>query len=163
MEPHELKKRLDEKKAKSAANAAQERARLDAQVAERKAKAEEGRAALKDVVIPYFKELQKTFGKDLTFDPSAQMDLSDMSPVAVSFKFGDGAVHVIEVSSGNVRIYWTDPATIKVPAGPKRGKPPFQIVRQFVFPGTAEPFIATPADLTREKLSKLVDMAIQGN
>ncbi len=68
--------------------------------------------------------------------------------------------------AGHVRIWKQGP---KFPAqeakgpAPKGRKQPAEFPGldiQFVFSGNAEPFIAVPSDLTREKLAKLVEMAI---
>ncbi len=57
--------------------------------------------------------------------------------------------HIIEVLHGNVKVF-------------RRTGPGFADVNiQFVYSGTAAPFIAEPSDLTREKLGDLVEMAIR--
>ena len=166
MNPKELANLFARKSEKKAAETAQEAAKLEAQKAAMQKRSEEGRTALKDVVIPFFKELATTFPKgQFLFDPSAMMDLESRTPVAVSFKIGDGAKHYIEVINGNVRIWGEGPqfpaqkaGRRKGPKGRKLPAPGFNI--QFVYSGNAEPFIAGPSDLTREKLEKLVEMVI---
>src|SRR5439155_1181654 len=51
-------------------------------------------------------ELASEFPKgQFKFNPSVMMEAETLAPVAVSFKIGDGAEHVIEVQHGTVRIY----------------------------------------------------------
>jgi hypothetical protein len=158
MDPKELAGLFEKKNADIAAKTAQENAQLDAQKTEREKRIAEGRAALLNVVIPYFKEIEATFPKgQFSFNPAAQIDSNDLSPVGVSFKIGDGAEHHIEVTQGNVQI-WQEGVN---PKGPKRpGAKVLGLSIRLVYPSTTEPFIAQPSDLTREKLGKLVEMAI---
>jgi hypothetical protein len=147
----ELAKLYVKKSADTAAKAADNEAQKDAQQAEFQNRVEQGRIAMRDVVIPFFQELASTFPNGVfRFNASHTMDAS-LVPVAVSFKIGDGAEHVIEVVQGNVQIYYNAIAN----AIQRNG---FNIV--IVYAGNAEPFIAGPSDLTREKLCKLVEKAI---
>ncbi len=122
---------------------------MNAQKVEFPKRVEQGRAAMTNVVIPYFKKLVDMFPEgEFKFNPAAMKDHTHAA-VAVSFKIGNGAEHVIEVFQGNVRIY--------------RKAPKARLARidvQFTYSGDAEPFIAGPSDLTSDKLSKLVEMAI---
>ena len=153
MDPKELAKLYEKKSAVTAAEATEKKAQMDAQKAEFQKRAEQGHAALRDVVIPYFQELVSSFPKGhFKFNSAAAMDMETHVPVAVSFKIGEGAEHFIEVIHGNVRIWWMG---FSYPAQPAPG-----LNIAVVYSGNAEPFIAGPNDLTREKLGKLVEMAI---
>jgi hypothetical protein len=167
MDPKELAKLYEKKSAESAAKAAENKAQMDVQQAEFRKRVEQGRTALRDVVIPYFQELVSAFPKgQFKFNPSASMEAETLAPVAVSFKIGDGPEHFIEVAQGTVRIYYNyntrpqpEPQARKVAKGGKPVPAP-GVVLQMVYSGNTEPFIATPTDLTRDKLAKLVEVAI---
>jgi hypothetical protein len=146
MDPQELANLFEKKNAKRAARAAEEKSKSDAK-ADWQMRAEQGRVALREVVIPYFQELVETFPKGQVKFDQARVDAATGASTAVSFKIGDSAEHVIEVIHGNVRIW-----------RPRSDRPPFDM--ESVFSGNAEPLIAGPSDLTREKLSKLVEMVI---
>ena len=168
MDPQQLKRLFEEKSATKADKTAREKTRIAARAAEQQKRAEEGRVALRDVVTPYFQELLETFPTGhFSFNPAALMNAESHTPVAVSFKVGDGAEHYIEVVQGNVRIWRQGPKfPVQDAKGPKAAKGRKRAAKfpgldiQFVFSGNAEPFIALPSDLTREKLAKLVEMAI---
>jgi len=155
MDPDELAKLYERRKAERAASTAKVLALLEANQqavqAEREQQAQWGQTALRDVVIPYFRELEATFpNAEFKLDPAATLDAESHLPVAVAFQIGDGPKHVIEVVEGHVRIYF-------VPRDDKDGP----AILEFVYSGDAEPFIAGPLDLTREKLGKLIEIAIE--
>jgi hypothetical protein len=157
MDPKELAKMHEEKNARIAAAVAEKKAQVEAQKVEDKKRVEQGRTALREVVIPYFKEIQAAFPKgDFKFNSAAKVDLETRTPVAVSFQMKHGFEHVIEVIRGNVKIYRRRPGPPQRPGVRKIAMP-----TEFVFAGDAEPFIAGPSDLTREKLGKLVEIAIK--
>jgi len=154
MDPKELAKLYEKKNAEIAAAAAEQKAQQDAQKAQIKKRIEQGRVALRDVVIPYFQELVAEFPKGhFKFNSATKMDLETRAPVAVSFQIKNGLEHVIEVIQDDVKIY------NQAPRQPQR--PGARRIAMRIFSGDAEPFIAGPSDLTREKLGKLVEMAIK--
>jgi hypothetical protein len=84
----------------------------------------------------------------------------------VSFKIGEGKEHVIELQQATVRIWYNGvevPPRPGIPAkGNKKAIPDFGgLTVSFVYPGTAEPFIACPSDLTEEKLGNLIKLVIE--
>jgi hypothetical protein len=157
MDPEDLKKRFEEKNSKVTASAAGAKAEAESQKSEQEKRAEVGRAAVRDVVVPYFKEIEATFPKgQFSFNPAAKTDAKDHSSVAVSFKVGNGPRYFIEVIRGHVRVFCEGPYF-----EPSKGdnKAPIKYA-QFIFVSTEEPFIEGPHDLTREKLGKLIQIAI---
>ena len=95
------------------------------------------------------------------FNPAALIEAKTHAPVAVSFKIGNGWEHVIEIQLDRVLIYKKMPENLRA-ARPARGARRTPILqKQFVYSGMYEPFITGPSDLTRAKLSKLVEMAIE--
>jgi hypothetical protein len=151
MDPKDLKKRFEKKSARRAAESAQARAAEETEKAERADRVVQGQAALEKVVIPYFREIEATFQRgQFTFDPSAKMDAETHFPIGVTFKVGNGSLHFIEVIRGTVRIGWHGYES----SGQTR------VAKEFVYSSNAEPFIKEPSDLTRERLGKLVAMAI---
>ena len=64
MDPEHLKKQFEERNSRSVASAAEAQAVADSDKNDRERKAEQGRAALRDVVVPYFKELEASFDKE---------------------------------------------------------------------------------------------------
>jgi hypothetical protein len=160
MDPKELATLHAKKKAATAAETAKSKIAAEKQQEEFRKRVEQGRAAMRDVVIPYFKELVSAFPKgQFKFNPGVTVEAETLAPVAVAFKIGDGAEHTIEVNQGNVTISKKGPQYPAKTIRPGVRSPGMNI--RFVFAGTADPFIAGPSDLTREKLSKLVEMAIK--
>jgi hypothetical protein len=157
MDPKELAALHAKKKAATAAETAKSKIAAEKQQEEFRKRVEQGRAVMRDVVIPYFKGLVSTFPKG-EFEFKTTLTDETHAPVGVSFKIGDGVEHSIEVVQGNVTVSKKGP---QYPAKIGRAgvRTPGINVR-FVFAGTAAPFIAGPSDLTKEKLSKLVEMAI---
>jgi hypothetical protein len=60
-DPKELAKLYEKKNAESAPKAAEDKAKSEASQSDLKHRIEQGRRALRDVVIPYFTELQAAF------------------------------------------------------------------------------------------------------
>jgi hypothetical protein len=157
MDPNQLAKLYERKSAATAAKAAERQAQKGRQRTELQKRTEQGDVALRDVVIPYFQELVSAFPKGhFTFNSAVKTDAVTHAPVAVSFKIGDGAEHFIEVIQGNVQVWRAHPGKAA-----KSGKRPAHFQERKDYSPDAEPFIAGPSDLTREKLGKLVEMAIE--
>jgi hypothetical protein len=157
MDPKDLKKRFEEKNASATASVAEATAEAEAQKYELEKRAEEGRAALRDVVVPYFAELEAAFPKgQFSFNPAARIDAKDQSSVAASFIVGNGPRYFVEVIRGNVRIFCEGPYFERSKGD---NKPPIKYAK-FIFVPSEEPFIEGPHDLTREKLGKLIQIAI---
>ena len=159
MGPKELAERYAQKNADKVAEMAklqaQEKARQDAF----QRRAEQGRTAMREVVIPYFKEVQAAFPTGrFQFNPAVMVETRTKEATSVWFKIEHE--HVIEVNQGHIRIYKHRPQAA-LPARGARGARNIRGVNPvFVYASTAEPFIAEPSDLIREKLDKLVEMAI---
>jgi len=108
--------------------------------------AEDCKRAMTEVVIPFLSELKAHFPQDqFSFHP--QIDLSDRRFVGVSFRVGDGPVTTISTTFGNVLVSHTGAS------GSSKGV-------NLVYSQEAEPFLSNSGDLTREKISKLVEMII---
>jgi len=108
--------------------------------------AEDCKSAMTEVVIPFLCELKDCFPQDqFSFHP--QIDLSDHKFVGVSFRVGDGPVTTISTTFGNVIVSHSGAS------GSSKGI-------NLVYSHEAEPFILNSGDLTREKISKLVEMVI---
>ena len=143
---HELKKAAD----------SQKRAELITATTAAKAKHEKQisntRGALVNVALPYLQEVAKAFGQDFCVNTSG-LDASNEAPVIISFRIEKGWEYGIEAVAGTLRVW-------------KRGlknRADAANVPQFVFPPSAQPFIGTTADLTREKIGKLIEIAINEN
>jgi hypothetical protein len=108
--------------------------------------AEDCKRAITEVVIPFLSELKAHFPKgQFSFHP--QIDLPDHKFVGVSFRVGDGPVTTISTTGGNVMVSHTGAS------GSSRGV-------NLAYSPETEPFISNSGDLTREKISKLVEMII---
>lgn len=147
MDPKELKKVFDKQKA--AEDARKNESFVQQAAARDRMQKEEaaGRAALKDVVLPYLKEIEKEFGSN---EFSAQAEtMSNYAPTSVSFKIGkDDLKYGIGVKDGVVTVWRQLPSKGRI-------APPPQAYR-----GDEDPFIKTVADLTREKVGRLIQLAI---
>jgi hypothetical protein len=108
--------------------------------------AEHCKRQLVEHVVPFLSELQSHLSES-QFSFSPQVDLKDHKIVGVSFRIGDGPVTTISTAYGNVSV------TRSGDSGSSRGV-------NFVYPPHAEPYISNSGDLTREKIAKLIDMAI---
>jgi hypothetical protein len=102
--------------------------------------------AIEQHVIPFLVELKDHFG-DGQFSFAPQIDIHDHKPIGVSFKIGDGSATSISTAFGNIVV------TRFGDSGSSKGVP-------FVYPPDAEPYISNSGDLTRDKIAKLVEMAI---
>jgi hypothetical protein len=147
MDPKELKRLYLQRKAQAAAQIAQVHAAQSAAEAELKQKMADGNTALKEVVLPYFEEVATAFDEG-EFVIETNLDVSDRSLVGVSFKIGGGPDYGVEAIGGNVRVWKRYPGTKSTP------RP------VYFFSAQHEPFIGSITDLTREKLEKLVQLAI---
>jgi hypothetical protein len=147
MDPKELKRLHVQRKAQTAAQIAQVNAAESAVEAELKQKMADGNTALKEVVLPYFEEVAAAFDQG-EFVIETKLDVADHSLVGVSFKIGDGPEYGVEAIGGNVRVWKRYPGTKSAPR-------PI-----YFFSSQHEPFIGSAKDLTREKLEKLVQQAI---
>src|SRR5882724_10248754 len=108
--------------------------------------AEDCKRAMMEVVLPFLSELKAHFPQDqFSFHP--QIDLSDHKFVGVSFRVGDGPVTNISTTGGNVMVSHTGAS------GSSRGV-------NLAYSPETEPFVSNSGDLTREKISKLVEMII---
>ena len=108
--------------------------------------AEDCKRAITEVVIPFLSELKAHFPQD-QFSFAPQIDVSDHKFVGVSFRVGDGPITAISTTFGNVLVSHTGAS------GSCKGV-------HIVYSQEAEPFISNSGDLTREKISKLVEMII---
>jgi hypothetical protein len=102
--------------------------------------------AMEHHVIPFLLELKQHLGEE-QFSFAPQIDILDHKPVGVSFKIGDGSATSISTAFGNIVV------TRFGDSGSSKGVP-------FVYPPDAEPYISNSGDLTRDKIAKLVEMAI---
>jgi hypothetical protein len=84
---------------------------------------------------------------DEQFSFAPQIDLRDHKHLGVSFKIGDGPPTTISTAFGNISV------TRGGCSGSSKGV-------NFVYQPDAEPYISNSGDLTREKIAKLVEMAI---
>ncbi len=150
MDPKDLKELYDQKKAEKAAKIAQATKASTKAADELKQKSADAKAAIKNVVLPYFTEVAANFDSgDFVFQITST-DQSDSSPVAVCFKIGSSRPYVIDVTGGNVRVGTPN----------LKAKGLASVVLEFVIPATQEPFIGQITDLTPEKIGKLIQMAI---
>jgi hypothetical protein len=97
-------------------------------------------------VIPLLSELKNELG-DEQFSFALQIDRQDHRPIGVSFRIGDGAATSISTAFGNIVV------TRYGASGSFKGVP-------HVYSPDEEPFISNSGDLTRDKIAKLVEMAI---
>jgi hypothetical protein len=102
--------------------------------------------AMESNVLPFLTELKQHLG-DNQFTFSPQIDLQDHKPVGVSFRIGDGGITTISTALGNIVV------TRGGDGGTRKGV-------AYVYPPDAEPFISNSGDLTRDKISRLVEMVI---
>lgn len=102
--------------------------------------------ALEQNVLPFLLELKDHFGEG-QFSFGRQIDMHDHRTVGVSFRIGDGSATNISTAFGNIIV------TRLGDSGSPKGA-------AFVYPPDADPYISNSGDLTREKIAKLVEMAI---
>ena len=143
-------KELADKFAAKVAAAAVEKDKQNTVAADNNAKrlddANHCKRAMAEAVIPFLSELKSHLPPN-QFSFSLQIDLKDHKVVGVSFRVGDGPATTISTSFGNVFVTRTGDS------GSSKGV-------NFVYPPDAEPYISNSGDLTREKIAKLVEMAI---
>jgi len=102
--------------------------------------------AMADDVIPFLSELKSHLpAEQFSFAP--QIDLQDHRVVGVSFRIGDGPTTTISTAFGNVVV------THAGASGSSKGV-------GYVYPSDTDPYISNSGDLTRDKISKLVEMII---
>ena len=102
--------------------------------------------AMEQHVLPFLDELKHHLGEH-QFSFAPQIELNDHRPVGVSFKIGDGAPTSITTAFGNIIV------TRMGDSGTSKGVP-------FVYAPDVEPYISNSGDLTREKISKLLEIVI---
>ena len=61
MDPEDLKKLFEERYSKGAAEAARAKAETNSQMSEQEVRAEIGRVAMRDIIVPYFREIEAAF------------------------------------------------------------------------------------------------------
>jgi hypothetical protein len=109
-----------------------------------------GKIALEKLVIPYLQKVQDQFyetttlPEDFSFGVS-QLDPKDQKPLGVYFRLAGGSTIVISIRGDSV-------ITEKVD---KKGQRDFAYSKE-----EKPPFIETHADLTEEKIGKLISMMI---
>lgn len=102
--------------------------------------------ALARNVLPFLSELKDRLpARQFSFAP--QIDMHDHKPVGVSFRLGDGPATTIVTAFGNIVV------TRVGDSGSSKGV-------AFVYPPHAEPYISNSGDLTRDKISKLIEMVM---
>jgi hypothetical protein len=102
--------------------------------------------ALARNVLPFLSELKDRLpAQQFSFAP--QIDMHDHKPVGVSFRLGDGPATTIVTAFGNIVV------TRVGDSGSSKGV-------AFVYPPHAEPYISNSGDLTRDKISKLIEMVM---
>ena len=150
MDPNELKNIHEMKKIADSQRRAELVTATTAAKAKREKQISDVRMALTNVALPYLREVAAAFGKEFSVNASG-LDASDDSPVTVSFRIEKGWEYGIEAVTGTLRV-WKKSLKSRADAAN---------VPQFVFPPTAQPFIGVTADLTREKIGKLIEIAIK--
>ena len=152
MDPKELKRLHELKKAVDARKRAELITATTAAKVKHEKQISDARGALINVALPYLQEVAAAFGQDFSVNASG-LDASNESPVIVSFRIEKGWEYGIEAVAGTLRVW-------------KKGlksRADTANVPQFVFPASAQPFIGVAADLTREKIGKLIEIAINEN
>ena len=149
MEPKDLKRLYDDKKAAAATKVATATAANTKAHDEIDRKDIAGKTALRNVVLPYLTEVAASFGKG-EFVVQPIIEPRTKVPSGVSFRIGQGLEYSIEVDAGNVNVTTRD-LRIKGQVGLKT---------KFLHSGDRELFIKGVDDLTREKVGYLVKLAI---
>ena len=155
MEPKDIKalyeKQQQERAAINAAHTEAQRAQHDALRAE----AEAGKKAIREVVLPYFAELEIELGKQ-HFVHSVTASEGG-SPVEVSFRIDNGFTYVIQTGMAGVLIRKLN---LSGPAGKNLNTMMAKPIK--VYSQDEAPFIRLARDLTRESVGNLVKMALEG-
>jgi hypothetical protein len=112
----------------------------------RTADVEHCRRAMEREVIPFLEEMKQQLGEQ-QFSFATQVEMNDHRPVGVSFRIGSGAPTSITTAFGNIIV------TRVGDSGTQKDVP-------FVYAPDAEPYISNSGDLTRDKISKLIEMVI---
>jgi hypothetical protein len=145
MEPKELAEKFKAKAAaettnKEAAQAALDRERADIGKADDAVK-----TAFEKVVVPYLNECRAAFPPNQFVFAIFQSDANDSRPLGVSFKIGKGLEVKITSTVGRIKV--------------NTSGSPFADRGGFVDTGS---FIRSVGDLTRENLSRLVELMVDG-
>jgi hypothetical protein len=149
VDPKHLKMLLEKKVADKAAVEASLLASAVALKAEAVSKQREGQQAVATVVVPYFNEILQVMGSgSFQFSQVPSPDPIDMLPLGVRFVVGRSVEFEISVASSKVWIK-------------KVGSKSEGVSTTFVYPGTEEPHIGEPQDLTREKIGRLLELVIE--
>jgi hypothetical protein len=146
MEAQQLAERFMAKLAEADAEKHRQVGEAADNVDKRLADVEHCKNAMEQNVIPFLKELETHLPPD-QFSLAPQIDLKDHRFIGVSFKLGDGPATTISTAFGNIAI------TQSGDSGSSKGV-------HFVYAPDAEPFISNSGDLTREKISRLVEMVM---
>ena len=104
--------------------------------------------ALENNVLPFLAEMRDHLGED-QFAYFPQIDM-DHKPVGVSFRIGDAGITSISTALGNVIV------TRAGGGGTRKGV-------AHVYAPDEEPYISNSGDLTRDKISKLIEMVIDND
>jgi hypothetical protein len=145
MDPRDIRRQYDEIKADKAQQQASEKSKTDQERLQRQKVNGDARTALRDVVIPYLQEVVDEFpAKEFHFRPA--IGLQDKLPVGVSFGFQAGPTYHIQATGLLVQI-----SKVSGQGASMRRTP---------LPPEVAPHIGTATDLTRDKVEKLVEMAV---
>jgi hypothetical protein len=156
-DPKDLAQKYAAKLAAKADEEAKRRAEDEAARSKVLAAEREGKKALAEVVIPYLTAVRNEFPADRFWFEAALVDERDHKPTAVRLRIGGGPVVQIAMNFGRVAIS-------RFPYQETTRDRTGQIVRpryttpSQIYKPDEEPFIATPSDLTREKISKLIEI-----
>jgi hypothetical protein len=147
MEPKDLVAKFAKKTAAAATDREKQKAAGAEHRAARLKRGKDGKKAMAEVVIPYLTEMKAQFPQNAFSFNVMELDADDHKPTGVSFRIGYGPTVTISISFGDVTV-------AKTGVHGARGVP-------FVYSPNAEPFISVPNDLTRAKLSKLIEMVLE--
>jgi hypothetical protein len=103
--------------------------------------------AMEEHVLPFFAELKEHMGDQFSY---AQQIDRDHRPVGVSFQIGGGGPVSITTVFGNIIV------TRLGSSGAAKGA-------AIVYAPDEEPYISNSGDLTRDKMSKLVEMVMENS
>lgn len=149
MTPQELADKFSSKVAAAVVERGKQTSIAADQTAIRTQDIEHCKRALAEHVIPFLSELKQHMPEE-QFSFAPQIDVHDHKPVGVSFRIGDGPATTIATTLGNIVV------TRIGDSGSSKGV-------AFVYPSDAEPYISNSGDLTRDKISRLVEMAIDNS
>jgi hypothetical protein len=146
MDARELAEKFNAKVAAAAAEKVRQQTIATDHAAKRTDDVDHCKRAMERNVIPFLSELKQHLANE-QFSFAPQVDMHDHKPVGVSFKIGDGPATSISTAFGNIVV------TRSGASGSSKGV-------AFVYPPDAEPYISNSGDLTRDKIAKLIEMAI---